>query len=140
MKILVFGIFMSVCSWNFYAQTPDQVVDSFFEALNSKNHVSLKKLCLEDLQLHSLRINTTTAISSQSLDEFIDGIKSIPKETLIFEDITSKESIITEHLAQFTLPYAFYVNGTLSHSGTNVITLLNTSKGWKISYIADTRK
>jgi hypothetical protein len=64
----------------------------------------------------------------------------MPEDLEIFEEIQSKESIETDVLAQYTLAYSFYVNGELSHSGTNVMTLINTEEGWKISYVADTRK
>lgn len=126
--------------WQINAQTSDEVVNSFFEALNSKNHEVLTELCLEDMKLHSLSLGKDTVLTSQSKQDFIKGIKSIPDETKIFEKIRSKESVVKEHLAQYILPYSFYVNDKLSHSGTNVITLVKTKDGWKISYIADTRE
>ena len=121
------------------AQTTGEVIDSFFEALNSKDHQKLDALCLDDIQIHSLSLGDETILNSQSKKGFIDGVKSIPEEMKIFEKIVSKESIVTKHLAQYTLPYSFYVNDQLSHKGTNVMTLLKTENGWKISYIADTR-
>lgn len=121
------------------AQTTGEVIDSFFEALNSKDHQKLDALCLDDIQIHSLSLGDETILNSQSKKDFIDGVKSIPEEMEIFEKIISKESIVTEHLAQYTLPYSFYVTDQLSHKGTNVMTLLKTENGWKISYIADTR-
>lgn len=123
-----------------HAQTSEEVVNSFFEALNSKNHEQLSKLCLDDMKLHSLSIGKDVVLNSQSKQDFIEGIKSIPEETKIFEELLSKESIVTEHLAQYSLPYSFYVNNKLSHKGINVITLLKVKTGWKISYIADTRE
>ncbi|NEV93424.1 DUF4829 domain-containing protein [Psychroflexus sp. YR1-1] len=122
------------------AQTAGEVVDAFFEALNAKNHQSLDAICLDDMQLHTLSLAGDIVLNSQSKQGFIDAIKSIPRETKIFEEIISEEALVTEYLAQYTMPYAFYVNGTLSHTGTNVITLLKTKEGWRISYIADTRK
>lgn len=139
-KNTLITVFLLFAFSEIYAQSPQEVVGSFFEALNSKNHERLKELCLEDMQLHSLAIGEETFVNTQTLEGFINGVKSIPKETIIFEDILSQESMVTEHLAQFSLPYEFYVNDKLSHQGTNVITLLNTQEGWKISYIADTRE
>lgn len=135
-----FFIFLiTICFSNAKAQTPTQVIDSIFEALNSKNHELFNELCLEDMQLHSLALGEGLVLSSQTREGFVEGIKSIPEETIIFEEILSQESMMTDHLAQFSLPYKFYVNGQLSHQGTNVIILINTQDGWKISYIADTR-
>lgn len=139
-KATFIATFLCFSFWPINAQTSNDVVNSFFEALNSKNPDLLNDLCLEDMKLHSLSLGKDMVLTSQSKQGFIEGIKSIPKETTIFEKITSTEAIVKEHLAQYTLPYLFYVNDKLSHSGTNVITLLNTDDGWKISYIADTRE
>ncbi|MFD0931093.1 DUF4829 domain-containing protein [Psychroflexus salinarum] len=140
MKITFVNIFLFFAFSQANAQTAGEVVDSFFEALNSKNHELLNELCLDDMKIHTLAIGEEIEVSSQSKQEFVDGIKSIPNETKIFEKIRSEESIVNEHLAQYMLPYSFYVDDKLSHSGTNVMTLLKTKEGWKISYIADTRK
>lgn len=140
MKTTFLNIFLFFFFCQANAQTAGEVIDSFFDALNSKNHVFLKELCLEDMKIHTLAIGEEIVLNSQSKQEFIDGIKSIESETRIFEKIRSKESIANEHLAQYMLPYSFYVNDKLSHTGTNVMTLLKTKEGWKISYIADTRK
>ena len=50
------------------------------------------------------------------------------------------QSLISGHLAQFQVPYEFYLNGEFTHKGTNVLTLLHTKDGWRVSYIADTRE
>lgn len=139
MNKIFLSLILSLTFFTTHAQSPSEIIDSFFEALNSKDHASLEKLCLDNLQLHSIKLGEENSVTTQTLNDFIKGIKSIPEETKIFEKIISKESLLTEHLAQFTLPYSFYVNDKLSHSGTNVITLLKTNEGWKISYIADTR-
>lgn len=122
------------------AQTTGEVIDSFFEALNTKNYKVLDQLCVEDMNIHSLAIGGEKKLTTQSKEDFLNGIRSIPKETKIFEKIESKDSFVTENLAQYMLPYSFYVDDKFSHSGTNVITLIKTNEGWKISYIADTRK
>ncbi|WP_019038474.1 DUF4829 domain-containing protein [Psychroflexus tropicus] len=132
--------FFSLLFSGIQAQTSSEVIDSFFEALNAKDQVTLKRLCLDDMQLHSLSIAPDRTLSSQSIKDFTDQIQSLPEEVAILEKIHSKESIETEFLAQYTLGYSFFVNGEFSHSGTNVMTLINTEEGWKISYVADTRK
>lgn len=140
MKTIILLSILSFNSLSLFAQSPSEILDCFFDALNSKNHEQLQSLCVDDLQLHSLKIDKEPQLSTQSLSDFLKGVQSIPEETKIFEKIKSKESIVTEHLAQFTLSYSFYVNDKLSHSGTNVITLAKTVNGWKITYIADTRR
>lgn len=121
------------------AQTSDKVVQDFFTALSAKDAKTLDLLTLDNMQLHSLAVNKIINLSASSKEAFIQNIASIPGEVEIEERIFDISSIKTEYLAQFQVPYEFYVNGQLSHSGTNVLTLLQTVDGWRISYIADTR-
>jgi len=140
MKHLFCLLIITLSTLNSHAQTSSEVIDQFFEALNSKDHVALKLLCVDDMQIHSLSIEANRTLSSQSIEYFTNQIQSMPEDLEILEEIQSKESIETDELAQYTLAYSFYVNGELSHSGTNVMTLINTEEGWKISYVADTRR
>ena len=140
MKHLFCLLIITLSTLNSHAQTSSEVIDQFFEALNSKDHVALKLLCVDDMQIHSLSIEANRTLSSQSFEYLTNQIQSMPEDLEILEEIQSKESIETDELAQYTLAYSFYVNGELSHSGTNVMTLINTEEGWKISYVADTRR
>ncbi|MBZ9650741.1 DUF4829 domain-containing protein [Psychroflexus montanilacus] len=140
MKIILLPFILCLAFMSSKAQTPSEVVDLFFTALNSKDIALLESLSTEDLQIHTLNIKNDNTLSKQTLSEFSNGLKSIPENDTIQEKIRSKESIESEHLSQYTLAYSFYVNDELTHSGTNVLTLINTEKGWKISYIADTRE
>lgn len=73
------AIFLLFAFLQIHAQSPQKVVNSFFEALNSKNHERLKELCLEDMQLHSLAIGQERLVNTQTRLGFSDGIKSISK-------------------------------------------------------------
>ena len=57
------------------------------------------------------------------------------REAIEFEAIQAEQS-----LASVWTPYKFYLNGKLSHCGTNSFQLVKTSEGWKIQYIIDTRR
>lgn len=43
-------------------------------------------------------------------------------------------------LAMVWSVYKFYYKGKFSHCGVNSFQLINTSKGWKIQYLIDTRR
>ncbi|RRO16431.1 nuclear transport factor 2 family protein [Flavobacteriaceae bacterium 14752] len=139
MKFIVLNIliFMSLIT---HAQTSDKTVNVFFEALNQKNIAVIDSLTLDDLKLHSLQLQPKSNVSFSTKKEFQEGLKAIPKNINIEERIFDIESTVTEYLAQYTIPYEFYVNGELSHSGINVLTLIKIDNRWLISYIADTRK
>jgi len=67
------------------AQNPNEVVNAFFEALNSKDHEALEILTVHNRKIHSLKLGDSVTISSQTDKEFIEGIKSIPEEVTTFE-------------------------------------------------------
>ena len=122
------------------AQTSDEVVQQFFTALNAKDTETLDRLALDNMQLHSLTVNDSIILNASSKEKFLENFKSIPKEVVIEERIYDITSLKSDYLAQYKVPYSFYVNGELSHSGINVLSLIKTNDKWLISYIADTRK
>lgn len=128
-----------VFSFNIKAQTAEVVMKDFFTALSAKDVETLDRLTLDEMQLHSLAISDTVVLSSTSKNQFIESFKNIPENIIIEERIFDIKSLVSDHLAQFEVPYEFYVNAKLSHTGTNVLTLVKNQDGWKISYIADTR-
>jgi hypothetical protein len=123
-----------------YAQTSDEVVQQFFTALSSKDVETLDRLTLDNMQLHSLSVNDSIMLNASSKEMFIKNFKSIPENLTIEERIYDITSLKSDYLAQYKVPYSFYVNGELSHSGINVLTLIKKEDQWVISYIADTRK
>ncbi len=140
MKALLFMIsfvlFLNVNAQN----TAEEVVTSFFNALSNKDVDTLDKLTFDNMQLHSLSINDSITFTQSDKHQFIEGFKKIPQNIEIEERIFDINSMVSEHLVQFQVPYEFYINGNLSHKGINVLTLLKVNDVWKISYIADTRK
>jgi hypothetical protein len=140
MKINLLTLIILTFILNTRAQTAEETVYTFFEALSNKDIETLDQVTFDDLQLHSLTVSDKVLMSSTTKNKFLEGFKKIPENIIIEERVFEIKSMISEHLAQFEVPYEFYVNDKLSHSGINVLTLLKTDKGWKISYIADTRK
>ncbi len=139
MKTILFSIcFMFFLTIN--AQTAEETVQDFFEALSTKDVETIDKLTLDDMNLHSLMLSDEIKLSSSNKTKFLESLKSIPKDVNIEERIFDIKVLTSEYFTQFQVPYEFYVNDKLSHKGTNVLTLVKTEMGWKISYIADTRE
>jgi hypothetical protein len=122
-----------------YAQSPKETVNEFFNALNSKNAEKLGLLMLDDLKLHSLNISSETKLSTTDKQVFLSSIRNIPEEIQIEERIFDIESMENEHIATVWVSYEFFANGTFSHKGVNIFTLIKIDKSWKITSISDTR-
>ena len=123
-----------------YAQTPEKTVNSFFEALNSKNVAQIEDLMADDAKLHSLNISAELQLSSIDKEVFINSIKNIGPEVAIEERIFDIQSLENNHIATVWVPYEFYVNDVFSHKGVNVFTMVKIDKNWKITSISDTRE
>ena len=121
------------------AQSPKETVQAFFKALNEKNADELDALMTDDLKLHTLNISPEVGLSASEKEFFIKSVREIPAEVSIEERIFDLESIQNEHIAQVWVPYEFYVNGTLSHTGVNAFTMVKLENGWIITSITDTR-
>lgn len=115
---------------NSSSQKAESTVNAFFKALNTKDVETLNHLTLDEDATLTLSIKI----------KFINNIKSIPSNVKIEERISDIKTLKSDYLIQFQVPYEFYIDGILSHKGTNVLTLINTTNGWRISYIADTRE
>lgn len=115
---------------NSSSQKAENTVNAFFKALNTKDVETLNHLTLDE----------DATLTSSIKIKFINNIKSIPSNVKIEERISDIKTLKSDYLIQFQVPYEFYIDGILSHKGTNVLTLINTTNGWRISYIADTRE
>lgn len=134
-----------VGSQNASAQKEDKaiktVINRFFEAMEKKDTAMLKSTCMPMPVLQSYMKNreANLEIITEDFDEFVTFVGSPSSDR--YEEKIEFEAIHAEQwLATVWTPYKFYLNGKLSHSGTNSFQLVKTPQGWKIQYILDTRR
>ena len=126
-----------------FAQQADvrKTIDTFFAGLNTTDTVKIQTVCRKDIILQSIQERATGGVlSTESIQEFYKSIGSVPKTVKIEERILSHEIKVDGSMAHAWTPYEFYINGKLSHSGTNSFTFLKDNGEWKIVHIIDTRK
>jgi hypothetical protein len=80
-----------------------------------------------------------TIVRNESLDEFVEFIKQLKKDSAD-ERITFETIKIDGPLAIVWTPYKFYYAGKFSHCGVNSFQLVHFADGWKIQYLIDTRR
>ena len=122
-----------------------QSIFVFFEGLQSADTLKIQSVCHKEMKLQSImEKNAIGTLSFESNEEFYKSIASIPKNLKIEERILSYKIQIDGSMAQVWTPYEFYIDGKLSHIGTNSFTLLlektPETSGWKIVHIIDTRR
>lgn len=117
-----------------------ETITTFFEVFHKKDVEKLKQLCHEDVKLMSImHSNKGTEIKNETAEQFYTGIQSIP-DTTNFEEKTFEYTMqFDEVFAQVWVPYEFYVNGKLTHRGSNSFQLMKKENRWLIISIIDSR-
>lgn len=128
---------------NLAAQETDvrRSIDTFFAGLHATDTTLIRTVCHKEMLLQSIQERPEGGIlSHESLKEFYTSIASVPKTLKLEERLLDYKIMIDGSMAHVWTPYEFYVNGKMSHSGTNSFTLLKENGPWKIVHIIDTRK
>ena len=122
-----------------------QSITVFFEGLQTADTLKIQSVCHKEMKLQSImEKNMVGTLSFETNEEFYKSIASLPKNLKIEERLLSYKIQIDGSMAQVWTPYEFYIDGKLSHIGTNSFTLLlektPETSGWKIVHIIDTRR
>ncbi len=117
------------------------VINQFFEGLEKGDTALLKSTCTSQpvLQTYMADRDGKWQVFTENFSEFVTFVgtptKDKYKEQIEFHAVLSEAS-----LASVWTPYKFYLNGKISHCGTNSFQLVKMEDGWKIQYILDTRR
>ena len=117
------------------------VINRFFEGMEKGDTTLVKSACTEMpvMQTFMADQDGKLQVLTEDFNEFLSFIGTPSKDR--YREVVSFESIETEKsLASVWAPYKFYLNGKISHCGTDSFQLVKTSEGWKIQYIIDTRR
>lgn len=136
--LLFFGFSLSISAQE---KQIKQSISVFFEGLQSADTLKIQSVCHKEMKLQSImEKNSIGNLSFETNEEFYKSIASIPKNLKIEERILDYKIQIDNSMAQVWTPYEFYIDGKLSHIGTNSFTLLLENNIWKIVHIIDTRR
>lgn len=102
----------------------------------------MQSVCSSTIILQSISESASKVnkLSDEKAKEFYKSIVSIPSTLKFQEKILSYNIQIDGSMAHVWVPYEFYLNDKLSHSGVNAFTLFKDKDVWRIIYIIDTRK
>jgi hypothetical protein len=134
-------IWVSGLSWA-QKENPFLSVQSFFEAFHQRDSLQLTHHFDSEAKL----LFTSNDHSGQpkqkklTVHDFIVRVSTRPDYPLWEERIG--EPTITQHqnLATVWVPFEFYLDGELSHSGHNLFQFFWNGSKWKIVFLSDTRE
>ena len=128
-----------------FAQKEDKaikaVINNFFEGMEKGDTALLKSTCTSDPVFQTFMANQEGAMQvfTEDFKEFVQVVGT-PTKDKFREEIEFGSIVSEQSLASVWTPYKFYLNGKISHCGTNSFQLVKTADGWKIQYIIDTRR
>jgi hypothetical protein len=113
----------------------------FFEGLNTRDTTKIKTVCSKNFTLQTIEEKGIVSNLMQTpIKKFFQNIASVPSVMTIEEKILDCKIQIDGTMAIAWMPYEFYINEKLSHSGVNVFTMFKDEGIWKVVSIIDTRR
>jgi hypothetical protein len=126
------------------AQSPDEqqvlaVVNRVFDGMRAADSATVRTAFAEGVRFASVDSRATPPrVKYDAVDGWLAGIaKSANRWD---EQIYDVQVRVDAGIAQVWAPYTFYLDKKVSHCGVDMLQLLKTPDGWKITELADSRK
>lgn len=147
MRYLLFSIVLLMVS-GVSAQSTDttehlrvkQRINQLFSAMQHGDTAVLRS-CFYSDKIVLQTVHKDGQLKEEPLDSFLNQVLEIRKRGILVEErITSWNIQTDQSLSAVWAAYTLYVNGKYSHQGVDAFLLTNTSAGWKIFQLCDTRR
>lgn len=113
------------------------LAQAFFDALAAKDGAAIRKLCLPEARIQSIRPGPGSAVlRSRSLEEDITALAASRER--LQERMWNPTVHLQGRIATVWAPYDFHRDGAFSHSGIDTFTFMRTDQGWRIAALAYT--
>jgi len=136
MKLLTTFLFLGILSAQseHHSQSIETVVNQFMQAINTNDADLAQSLVLEDAMITRVLIREGISNSKNiSMNQFIEDIRTRTIE--VEERIWNLKIESNDNIATAWMDYDFHIEENYSHKGSNVLFLMKTSDGWKISQV-----
>ena len=129
--IALIGVTMSVHASD--AMKSAQPIHNMFDAM--REHDGKKLLAQFAPNALLQRAGKGGEVKTNDLAKFADFVSKTDK--YLDEKLLSVNISISDNLASVWTPYAFYLDGKISHCGVNSFQLVKLEQTWKIVYLID---
>ena len=109
-----------------------QVIDDFFESINTGNGELLAGLEVEGAQI--LNIREGAAGDQEFVSRGWFGADNFGSDSRLTERYWDEELLISDSLAVFWAAYDFHIDGEFSHCGIDVLNLIKVNDEWLIGH------
>jgi hypothetical protein len=138
------ALMFSFIAANAAAQTTDEqqvlgVVNRVFDGMRAADSAMVRATFAEGARFASVDMRATPPkMKYDSVDGWLGGIARSANRW--DEQIYDVQARVDAGIAQVWAPYTFYLDKKISHCGVNMLQLLKTPDGWKITQLSDSRK
>ncbi len=109
-----------------------QVIDHFFESINTGNGELLASLEVEGAQILNIREDTVGEYEFVERGWF-EG-DNFATDIQLTERYWDEQLLLSDKLAVFWAAYDFHIDGEFSHCGIDVLNLIKIDDEWKIGH------
>lgn len=117
-------------------------IDQFFEGYHTRDTAMMRSVLVPGAILQSVGQSEEglPKLNREDMDGFLNMVVSIPDTVQLQEKLLDYRIQTDGNMAHAWTPYHFYLRNAFHHCGVNSFQLFYDGKGWKITYIIDTRR
>lgn len=134
---IVTALLMSLGAASAQPANPDRdavlkVVQAFFDTMSARDVEAARKILQPQGRFHAMRLrNGKPDVHAFANEEYFSDLQASKQS--MRERIWDPDVRIHGLIASVTAPYDFWIDGKLSHCGTDTFDLIKTEEGWKIA-------
>jgi len=114
-----------------------QTIEGFFDALRTKDEAGLRSAVAPGARIIGIRsYGDSLSLQATDLEDFIPRV--VGSKTQMDERNWDVAVEVRGDLANVWQRFNMFIDGTLSHCGTEVIHLFRFPEGWKILHLSET--
>jgi len=123
-----------------YEEEVRAVIQEMFDGMRAADSARVHAVISDEAGFYTSAIRDgSPTLMEGSLKRFLQSVGS-PHEQIYDERIDALRVHVDDNLATAWMNYQFYLGDKFSHCGVNTMTLHRGSDGWKIIFLADTRR
>jgi hypothetical protein len=119
-----------------------QVVKNIFNGMRSRDTTLMRAQFHSSATMRSAAYDRTAKaiIEEDGASEWITSVSGAPANLVLDERLGAPAVHVDGNLATVWVYYEFYAGENFSHCGADVFTFGRTAEGWKIVFVADSRR
>ena len=119
-----------------------QVIKNIFTGMRIRDTTLMRAQFHPSATMRSASYNRAAlaVIEDDGVGDWITGVAGAPATMVLDERLGAPQITVDGNLASLWVYYEFWAGDRFSHCGADVFTFGRTAEGWKIVFVADSRR